>query len=66
MSSVVEIHSGPSIVKIDGVSFNVPIQSIEIHGGLPYGPVFVCGAAKAVISTKDADALVAAGATDKR
>jgi hypothetical protein len=64
--ATVKIHPNANVIEIDSVSFSLKFGEAQIHGGHPQGPVFVCGAARAVISATDAAALVKAGVTDKR
>lgn len=67
MVSTVTIFKDAGIIKIDEVSFcPLSFSDARIEGGHPNGPVFCCDAAKAVISVKDADLLVASGVTDNR
>lgn len=67
MVSTVTIFENAGIVKIDEVSFCPKnFSDLRIESGHPNGPVFCCGAAKALISVADANRLVAAGVTDDR
>lgn len=67
MVSTVTIYKNAGIIKIDGVSFcPKSFSDVKIEGGHPDGPVFSCGAARAVISVTDANLLVASGVTDNR
>jgi len=66
MIKTVVIHSPTSTIILDEVSFCLPFHAVTIEGGHPSGPVFACGAARAVLTITDADRLVAAGAIDKR
>ncbi len=67
MVSTVTIYKNARLIKIDEVSFCPnKFSDAKIEGGHPTGPVFSCGAARAVISLTDANLLVAAGVTDER
>jgi len=66
MVNNVEIHKASSTIILDSVSFSLDFSKATIEGGHPSGPVFCCGAAKAVVSKSDAALLVAAGVTDRR
>lgn len=66
MVKTVEIHPGASIIILDSVTFCVRFADASVEGGDDAGPVFVCGAARAILASADADRLVAAGVTDKR
>ena len=66
MVKTVVIHKASSTIILDEVTFCVPFGNVMIEGGHPSGPVFACGAARAILSAADADLLIAAGATDKR
>ena len=62
----IEIH--PNLVILDSVTFTVNFSesnevSIQNH---PLGPCFVCGAARAVLTMKQADQLIQAGVKDLR
>lgn len=66
MVSTVAIYKNASIIKIDEVSFCIRFEEARVESGHPSGPVFICGAARAVICENDASLLVAAGVTDRR
>ncbi|MEO0915539.1 MAG: hypothetical protein AAFY31_00905 [Pseudomonadota bacterium] len=56
----------PNTLILDSVTFCVDFAKVSIEGGHPMGPVFAYGAARAVLSSTDADRLVAAGVKDNR
>ena len=67
MVSTVTIYKSAGIIKIDEVSFCPKnFSDAKIESGHPNGPVFCCGAARAMISLTDANLLVASGVTDDR
>ncbi|MPQ71522.1 hypothetical protein GC387_33525 [Pseudomonas sp. MWU12-2323] len=66
MVSTVVIYKDASIIRVDEVSFCIRFEEVRVESGHPSGPVFICGAARAVISDTDANLLVAAGVTDRR
>lgn len=62
----IDIH--PNLVILDSVTFAVDFSdskavSIQRH---PSGPCFVCGAARAVLTTQQANQLIQAGVQDLR
>ncbi|WP_434716360.1 DUF3203 family protein [Paraburkholderia sp. A3RO-2L] len=66
MVSNVEIHIPSSTIILDAVTFCIEFSKVRIEGGHPSGPVFSCGAARAIVSEGDARRLIAAGAVDAR
>ncbi|MCG9083932.1 hypothetical protein [Laribacter hongkongensis] len=62
----IDVHPAANIIKLDGVSFCIDFATARISGEHPHGPVFEHGAAKAVLTSEQADQLVAAGVQDKR
>lgn len=66
MVSTVEIYSSSNTVILDSVTFCIEFSKIRIERGHSSGPVFSCGAARAIVSEADAARLVAAGAVDAR
>lgn len=66
MVNNVEIHTPSSTIILDSVTFRIEFGKVRIEGGHPSGPVFSCGAARAVVSEDDATRLIAAGAVDAR
>lgn len=66
MVNNVEIHPQSSIIILDSVTFCVEFAKASIDGGHPSGPVFSCGAARAVLRKEAADRLVSAGVLDRR
>lgn len=65
MVEILDIYP-PDTLILDSVTFCVDFSKVTIEGGHPMGPVFAYGAARAVLSAKDADRLVAAGVKDNR
>ncbi|WP_176091177.1 hypothetical protein [Burkholderia ambifaria] len=66
MVNTVEIHIPSSTIILDSVTFCIEFGKIRIEGGHPSGPVFSCGAARAIVSEGDATRLIAAGVVDAR
>ncbi|KUZ86299.1 DUF3203 family protein [Burkholderia ubonensis] len=66
MVSTVEIYIPSSTIILDSVTFSIEFDKVRIEGGHPSGPVFSCGAARAIVSEDDATRLIAAGVVDAR
>jgi hypothetical protein len=66
MVSNVEIHILSNTIILDSVTFCIELGNVRIEGGHSSGPVFTCGAARAIVSDADASRLIAAGAVDAR
>jgi hypothetical protein len=66
MVATIDIHIPSSTIILDSVTFCIEFSKIRIEGGHSSGPVFSCGAARAIVSEADAARLVAAGAVDAR
>ncbi len=66
MVNVCEVFPGSNTIILDGVTFCVDFKTgVSIQDGHPMGPVFVCGAARAILKESDAKALIAAGVPKK-
>jgi len=60
---VVQIYPDANLIELDGVTFCINFQTdarIAMNSH-PHGPVFECGAAKAILTAADAQRLIAAG-----
>lgn len=62
------VHVQPNLVILDSVTFAVDFNnskavSIQNH---PSGPCFVCGSARAVLTTQQANQIIQAGVKDLR